>query len=269
MKVYALVGKSGTGKSYQAVNLCREKNIEGIIDDGLFIVGNGIRAGVSAKRQSTKIGATKTALFVDEQHKTSVKEKINEVSPASLLIIGTSDDMVRRIAARLDLPDIEDIVYIETITTEHERAAAIKERKDMGKHVIPVPTFQIKREFSGYFREPLRIFRGIGKSGRAAISEKSVVRPTYSYMGGYVVSDRVISDIVECVSAAGGDDLSVAKVLTENSKNGIKISISVLAKYGIKIFEATKDFQEQVASRVGYMTAFNVDCVDIEVKDLK
>ena len=39
MKVYALVGKSGTGKSYQAVNLCKELNIEAIIDDGLFIEG--------------------------------------------------------------------------------------------------------------------------------------------------------------------------------------------------------------------------------------
>ena len=28
MKVYALVGKSGTGKSYHATNLCRDKHIE-------------------------------------------------------------------------------------------------------------------------------------------------------------------------------------------------------------------------------------------------
>ena len=62
MKIYTLVGKSGTGKSYQAMNLCKELNIEGIIDDGLFIYKNRIVAGISAKRQATTIGAIKTAL---------------------------------------------------------------------------------------------------------------------------------------------------------------------------------------------------------------
>jgi ABC-type glutathione transport system ATPase component len=51
MKVYALVGKSGTGKSYQAQNLCRELKIKGIIDDGLFIYENKVISGISAKRQ--------------------------------------------------------------------------------------------------------------------------------------------------------------------------------------------------------------------------
>ena len=69
MKVYALVGKSGTGKSYQAVNLCKELNIEAIIDDGLFIEGNDVVAGISAKRQATMIGAIKTALFTTDEHK--------------------------------------------------------------------------------------------------------------------------------------------------------------------------------------------------------
>ena len=63
MKVYALVGKSGTGKSYQAMNLCRDLDIEAIIDDGLFIYGNGILAGKSAKRQGTVIGALKPLCF--------------------------------------------------------------------------------------------------------------------------------------------------------------------------------------------------------------
>ena len=64
MKVYALVGKSGTGKSYQAINLCRDRDIESIIDDGLFICRGKAMAGKSAKREATKIGAIKTALFI-------------------------------------------------------------------------------------------------------------------------------------------------------------------------------------------------------------
>jgi len=268
MKVYALVGKSGTGKSYHAMNLCREKNIEGIIDDGLFIIGNGILAGVSAKRQETRVGAIKTALFTDEAHRRPVIEKINEMMPGSLLILGTSDRMVKKIAERLSLPKIESTVYIETITTERQRETAIRQRRDLGKHVIPVPTFQIKREFSGYFVDPLRIFRSKGRGGRGGFAEKSVVRPTYSYMGDYLISDRVIGDIVECIVKSWGSSLTVTRVLAENTKNGLKITILIMVRYGVKIFETAKAFQDQVTAQVGHMTAFNIDCVDIEVRDL-
>lgn len=268
MKVYALVGKSGTGKSYHAMNLCREKNIEGIIDDGLFIIGNGILAGVSAKRQGTKVGAIKTALFTDDKHQNSVIDKIKETSPDSLLILGTSEGMVKKIAERLGLPEIESIIYIETITTEREREAAIKQRKEYGKHVIPVPTFQIKREFSGYFVDPLRIFRGRGKSGKGGFAEKSVVRPTYSYMGDYMISEGVIGDIVGCIIKSGKSNLIVTRVLTEYNKNGLKITILILVRYGVKIFETAKAFQGQVVSQVNHMTAFNIDCVDVEVRGL-
>ena len=63
MKVYALVGKSGTGKSYQAMNLCHEKNIEAIIDDGLFIYKNNVVAGISAKREGKALFPASYSLF--------------------------------------------------------------------------------------------------------------------------------------------------------------------------------------------------------------
>jgi len=269
MKVYALVGKSGTGKSYQAMNLCREKNIKSVIDDGLFIVGNDIVAGTSAKRQTTKTGAIKTALFLDEEHKNSVKKKIDEISPDNILVLGTSDGMVKRIAERLELPKIEDIIYIETITTENEREAARQQRHELGKHVIPVPTFQLKREFSGYFLHPLRIFRDKGRAGKSGFAEKSVVRPTYSYMGEYIISDKVISDIVACITAERRANVKMTKVFTEKTQTGIKVTVTVFIRYGTKIFDVARNFQEQVATQVGYMTAFNVDCVNIEVRDLR
>ena len=269
MKVYALVGKSGTGKSYQANNLCREKNIKSVIDDGLFIVGNDILAGTSAKRQATMVGAIKTALFTDEEHRNSVKEKINEIAPSDILILGTSDNMVKKIAARLELPEIEEITYIEAITSEEERDLARKQRHELGKHVIPVPTFQLKRQFSGYFLDPLRIFRNKGEAGKGLVAEKSVVRPTYSYMGEYIVSDKVISDIVTCITKNENKDVKSIKVITEKTQTGIKLKVDIYIRYGSQIVNTAKTFQEQVAKQVGYMTAFNIDSVDIEVRDIR
>ena len=268
MKVYGLVGKSGTGKSYQAMNICRDNNITGIIDDGLFIVGKGIIAGVSAKRQTTKIGAVKTALFTEEAHRDAVADKIRELAPDSVLVLGTSANMVRKIANRLRLPEIECFFHIEAITTENEREIAKKQRDDLGKHVIPVPTFQIKREFSGYFLDPLRIFRERGKAGKGSFAEKSVVRPTYSYMGDYLISDKVIGDIIHCIAERDDNGFTVTKVVTENTRNGILITVLVFARYGCKIVKAARSFQEQVAEQVSHMTAFHVERVNIEVRGL-
>jgi len=268
MKVFGLVGKSGTGKSYQAMNLCRDLNIESIIDDGLFIYGNSILTGNSAKRESTKVRAIKTAMFTDDNHRNTVADKIKEINPESILILGTSDKMVTKIAERLELPEIKEIIYIETITSEEEREIARKQRHELGKHVIPVPTFQLKRDFSGYFLDPLRIFRG-WRGGKASFSEKSVVRPTYSYLGDYSISDKVIGDVVNYLGAKTKGVESILRVTTESNATGIRINILVLISYGSKVFDVAKELQKNVATHVENMTNFNINSVDIEVKGLK
>src|SRR5665648_797534 len=144
MKVYALVGKSGSGKSYQAMNICRELNIESIIDDGLLVYGNTVAAGTSAKRQATKIGAIRTALFTNNEHRLLVSEKIKELNIETILILGTSDGMVERIADRLVLPAIEKTVYIEDITTEGERSVAHKQRHELGNTSYRFPPSRLR-----------------------------------------------------------------------------------------------------------------------------
>lgn len=268
MKIYGLVGKSGTGKSYQAMNLCKEMNIESIIDDGLFIYGNSILEGTSAKRQSTKVAAIKTALFTDERHRQAVADKIKEVSPDSLLILGTSEKMIRRIVERLGLQEPERIIHIEEITTDEERETARKQRHEMGKHIIPVPTFQLKREFSGYFLDPLRIIRG-WRGGRASVSEKTVVRPTYSYLGNYAISDKVIGDVVYYLGRKTEGVDSVTKVSIENNGDGIRITISLICRFGYRIVDVAKELQKVVIKSVEAMTAFHIKAVDIEIRGLK
>ena len=190
MQVYTLVGKSGSGKSFHAMELCKKKQIDGIIDDGLFIYQNTIVAGVSAKRSQTKIGEVKAA--------------IEERQPGSILVLGTSVEMVDKIIRRLGLPmpeaDSPRRIRIEDITTEEERKVARQQRDKLGKHVIPAPALQLKHNFAGYFMDPLRLFRG---KDQGAAAERTVVRPTYSYMGEYYVAERVMDDIVNCGRQGG------------------------------------------------------------------
>lgn len=266
MKVYGLVGKSGTGKSFQAMSLCREKNIECIIDDGLFIRRSKILAGKSAKRQSTKMGAVKTAIFTDEEHRREVADKIKSVNPKSILVLGTSERMINMIADAVRLPEVGEMIDIEDITTQEDRETAKKSREEMGKHVIPVPALQLKREFAGYFIYPLKIFRGWGRGQEL---EKTVVRPTYSYLGEYTFSDRAISDIVFYVGKELPEISAVLKSGTEKRGQGIIIHVAVTVGKGEDIIRSAKKLQETVIERVEYMTAFNVDRVNVEVRGIK
>jgi uncharacterized alkaline shock family protein YloU len=267
MKVYALVGKSGTGKSYQAMNVCRTRNIVGIIDDGLFIFNNDVVAGISAKRQPTVVGAIKTALFSKDDHRNDVHKKIRTINPESLLIIGTSDEMVERIRIRLELPEFTEVIHIEDITTEKERELAKKQRFGQGKHVVPVPSMKLKRHFSGYFVDPLRIFRGWGP-GKGGFTEKSVVRPTYSYLGEFKITDKVISDIVELTANDMRDVVEVLRVITENKKSGLRITVLVSMRLESKAVESARLLQLQCAQVVESMTAFNIKQINVEIRGL-
>lgn len=267
MKVYALVGKSGTGKSYQAMNVCRTKNIVGIIDDGLFIHNNDVVAGISAKRQPTVVGAIKTALFSKDDHRNDVVKKIKTIQPESLLLIGTSDEMVERIRVRLELPEFTEVIHIEDITTEKERELAKKQRFGQGKHVVPVPSMKLKRHFSGYFVDPLRIFRGWGP-GKGGFTEKSVVRPTYSYLGEFKITDKVISDIIELTALDMNDVVSVLRIITDTKKSGLRITVLVNMRLESKAVESAKLLQQQCAQVVESMTAFNIKQINVEIRGL-
>ncbi|MDO4869868.1 MAG: hypothetical protein Q4A65_06280 [Bacillota bacterium] len=245
-------------------------NIESIIDDGLFICQNKVIAGISAKRQKTQYAAVKTALFSEDWHAESVIEAIARENPATILVLGTSDRMVEKIRVRLQLDPPEKTIYIEDITSEEEREIAYKQRHDLGKHVIPAPTFQLKKQFSGYFMSPMRMLREFGP--KKVLDEKSVVRPAYSYLGKYNISEKVMSDIIECIKNEANTVYNVEKVIVSKNNSGtdegIEIYIVADLVYGQGIREKAIQFQSDVARQIELMTAFNVNKVDLEIKDV-
>ena len=137
----------------------------------------------------------------------------------------------------------------------------------MGKHVIPVPTFELKPQFSGYFLAPMRKFRV--RNGKRDYYEKSVVRPTYSYLGNFSISDKVIADVVNYTAAQQNEVFQVNKVSTQSREDGIIINMSVILKYGVYVFAAAENLQRIVAKKVELMTSINILAVNVEVKGLK
>ena len=144
MKVVAFVGPSGTGKSFRAIGVAHDHGCDGIIDDGLLIEGTKILAGTSAKTEQNKVQAVKRAIFMEKDHCQAVREALSGSDIKTLLVIGTSDKMVRTICKRLQIPMPSETVYIQDISTTREMKKAREMRIKEGKHVVPVPTIELK-----------------------------------------------------------------------------------------------------------------------------
>lgn len=267
MQVYAFIGKTGTGKSYNALAVAHKYDIKYIIDDAILIKNNKVICGKSAKTENTKIASVKTAIFLNVDRKNEMINAIKVEKPDKILILGTSDDMVDMIAKNLEIGNIENRVYIEDIATKENIEIARKSRIEDGKHVVPVPTFEIKEQFSGYFLDPIRIFNSLVKSDEIT-NEKTIIRPTYSYLGSYYIAEKVINQIIEYASLKIDGITNIYKVLSTKYIDGIKIDINIEVKYGINIPSIGDKLKNIIIHEVDRATGINIFSIDINVKGI-
>lgn len=176
MNTYALTGKSGTGKSTNAIRFAFEHGINTIIDDGLLIHHGKRIAGSSAKFEKTMIAAVKRAIFTDDSHAQEVKEAIEGLAIDSILIIGTSVRMVERIAGRLQISPIDHYYRIEDILPEETIQLAQHERETKGKHTIPLSYKELDQNlFQRFIQKSIDIF----SSQKEKIGETTIVLPYF------------------------------------------------------------------------------------------
>ncbi|HKM28892.1 MAG TPA: hypothetical protein VJY37_04340, partial [Anaerovoracaceae bacterium] len=60
----------------------------------------------------------------------------------------------------------------------------------------------------------------------------------------------------------------VLKTYQNTEPDSLSVTTVVLIKEGYEIWETAMDFQAELASKIEFMTAFNISNVDIEVKGL-
>lgn len=268
IKIIAFVGPSGTGKSHRAQMVAKSRKIEYIIDDAILIHNNKLVAGTSAKRADTRIESVKRALFSFDGQAEEMKKAIKAKKPKSILILGTSDDMIEKIVKNLDLPEPSETIYIEDVSSPQEIALAKSVRMSEGKHVIPVPTFEIKKDFSGYLLDPLQIFRWKGRGTAPYMTEKSIIRPTFSYLGNYIISDNALRTIIEYSSRNIEGIYKIQKIKIENYEDGLIAYIDVILEYGSNLMNIMEEFKANAKKEIDRLTAMNVLDIQVTAKGL-
>ena len=262
----------GTGKSYRAQKIAYDNNIETIIDDGLLIKGSRVIEGVSAKTAKTKVQTVKAALFSTEKEQERIRNSIKKERIKSILILGTSDEMVKRIQENLKLPKIEKTIYIQDVSTKEEMEEAVRIRRTEGKHIVPVPTFEIKKDFSGILLDPFQILKRGRKKNKKnkkenAGVERSVIRPAFSYFGKYTIKDKVFKDIIRlvCDRIQGITEISTIRIDKAQNSNDVEISMNMEIAYGYNIEEMAEEMKKQSKKELEYMTSVNISMVNVKI----
>ncbi len=264
--VYALVGESGTGKSFRSKLLAEKYGIDAIIDDGLLIQNDKILAGHSAKREKTYMGAVRVALFDDKEHRDEVAKAWKKAHIKKLLILGTSEKMVLKIATRLQLPQPQKIIHIEDIASREEIEKAIKSRQIEGKHVIPVPSIEIKRNYPQIFSNSIKLFfrkKKILNQNDGKLFEKSIVQPEFSKKGRIEISEAALTQMVMHCVAEADSAVRIKKMSIKTDSRGYRIIITIDVPFGTQLTGKIHKMQKYIIDKIESYTGILIEEVSI------
>jgi adenylate kinase family enzyme len=271
LRVYALVGESGTGKSFRAKLVAQKYGISVIIDDGLLIKGETILAGKSAKKESVFMKAVKTALFDEKAHRDEVAKVIIQQKIRKILIIGTSVRMVNKIADRLQIPQPQKIIKIEEIASREEIDKAMFARRVEGKHVIPVPAIEVRRSYPRIFYDSIRVFlkRNLGIAPpRSDIYEKAIVRPEYSKRGRVSITEEALTQmVIHCVDE-WNESIRIQRITIRSDSQGYRLTLVLEMPFGTQISGNIHQLQEYIVDNIERYTGILIEEVNIIIDRL-
>jgi adenylate kinase family enzyme len=266
-RVFALVGTSGTGKSFRARLVAEKYEIDLIVDDGLLIRGSHILSGKSSKREKNKVTAIKRAIFEDEENAREIREALKQEKYKSILLIGTSEKMVGRIAEQLELPYPDKIIYIEDVATEDDILRAQDIRRTEDKHVIPVPVLEVKKDPSHRILDSVKFF--IRRKSRLLTKnqmvEKTIVQPPFSNRGRLSISEPALSQMVHHCTQEFGEDIKVSKIHVDRAADGFRIKVKLSLPYGMIIPDTLSGLQLYIIQNIERYSGIHVQYLDLTV----
>lgn len=242
------------------------------IDDGLLIDHNRIVAGRSAKEETNRLKAVRRAIFNKPEDAAAMRAALEKIHPDKLLILGTSKHMIHRICESLHLPEASQFIRIEDVSCPSEIAKARAIRIKEGKHIIPVPTMELKPHFQGYLLDPIRSFF-YGRNGKKISPfERSVVRPVFSYYGKLTFSNDVLEALVRHALAKNDGVTKINRLRVainyNSTRNGLAIILSLTIAYGQNIKKLMSRIRRDIQQEVEYTTGMSVEILKITVRSI-
>ena len=160
---------------------------------------------------------------------------------------------------------------------EKAQHARLKE----GKHIIPVPTMELKPHFRGYLIDPIKTMwrrRTLKKQDQDTLGqigsegfERSVVRPAFSYYGRLTFDDDVIIKLIRngLKKVVGVDESSVISFKkSDKGQNGLVVDMAVVIEHGYPVKALMQQVQKSVRNEIEYITGMSIERMSIKVKNI-
>ena len=267
VRVTALIGRSGTGKSFRAQLIATRHGMDLIIDDGLLIRNQKILGGRSAKVANNALAAVKTAVFHDPRAAQGARRRIAAMRPRRVLVLGTSAKMVQLITRRLALPAPHKYLHIEEIASRAEIDAARTARESEGKHIIPVPPVEVRRDYAHMAIDAIRIFwqRGVLRNKGMVFEKTEVIGES---RGAVSVSEAALTQMVAHCLHEHDPSLRLARVIVSKSTGAWALEVIVDVPSGAAAGPGLHDLRELIMSSLQRYAGLVLSQVDVTVGSL-
>ncbi|ACB84009.1 hypothetical protein [Natranaerobius thermophilus] len=269
-KIYALYGKSGTGKSHRAISIAFNYNIPLIIDDGLLIYkGKKIPGSISGKQEQNRIRAVKRAIFDDNDYAQKMSARLQALNPSKILIIGTSQHMINKIIQNLKLDQPDHWIDISEITSTRERKKA-KYHRDRGRHVVPLSPVEVRKTFKVPLLDRLKLL--IPNRGKTEyLGEQSVVKPNFHSLGGIYIKEKALEDMAYFALHHDLTDHDVKQIKTikiTNSAQSTSIEIHLKLGYDNPLHLTAKSLQADLQDKIKKLSGLDSLTIKIIISEI-
>jgi uncharacterized alkaline shock family protein YloU len=160
------------------------------------------------------------------------------------------------------------MVMIEDIATAEEINTAIQYRTVQGRHVIPVPSVEVKRTYPRVMADSLKLFFKRSFSGKDNVVEKTVVRPEFSRKGEVSISRGALTQMILHCVAEYAEGISIRRMSITKDRNGYHIHLFLTVPFGVQLGGTLHDLQRYTVDQVERFTGIIIDELNITIEDL-
>ena len=266
IEVYAFVGPAGTGKSQRASQVARQHGIDLIVDDGLVVSRGRIMAGRSAKSEGNMVRAIRRALFEYPAHRAEVLGFLEGRAPCRLMLLATSEGMMRKIVAKLGLSDPVKIIGITDVATQEEIDNALRERREKKQHVVPVARTQIQRNFAGKLVSQLKdLFKSKDRD-----DGRTIVKPPFSFDGHVTIGREAILEMCRRLVVIGDHVRKVHEIELETDDDSLEVNLAIDVRLGSRsALLIARLLQRKISVGLSYFTGMDVRKVNVRIHEIE
>ena len=200
---------------------------------------------------------------------TITKEALLKEKYKKILIIGTSEKMVDKIVKKLNLPPVCKTFHIEEVASQEEIETAMRIRYTEGKHVIPVPSIEITRNYPQIVYDSMKVFFGKKKPFQKKQGfEKTIVRPEFSRPDKDTVNETTLIQMVRHCIDEYDKVIKVKKVrATVGSDNSYDVTVTLQVPLKHYIGQTLGELQDYIADCIEKYGGIMVHQVSIEIEE--